>query len=222
MKTYVFIFVLLIQTFSIACNSSNNSIFVSAENKIEETSKKTNKRNKNNNNARFKTLAERAKLANENAVRLSPEEFPELSDEIIKNLQKRKCTIPQTWHNKTPHNVVSGEFKKKGQTDWAILCSINKISSILVFWNKSTEKVAEIAKSDDSGFFQVVEGNGEMGFSREIGKVDKKYIIDHYNSYGGTNPPPIDHEGINDAEVEKASAVLYFYRGKWLELQGAD
>ena len=167
-------------------------------------------------------LTEIATLANEQAIRLKPSEFKELPEEIIHELEKRKCTIPQTWHSKTPHNVISGEFSKKGQKDWAVLCSINRISSILIFWNGSTKNVAEIGKSEDLGYFQGVDSNNEMGFSRAIGTVDKKYIIDHYNSYGGVKPPQIDHEGINDAFVEKASRVLYFYRGKWLELQGAD
>jgi len=35
-------------------------------------------------------------------------------------------------------------------------------------------------------------------------------------------PPPIDHQGISDAMVGKASEVLYFYRGKWLRLSGDD
>jgi hypothetical protein len=226
MKTQIFIFVLLIHTFSVACNTSanqtnNNNTFISAENKFEKLLEKA-RQDGVNIGARSKELREKAKFANEKALRLRPGEFSELSAEIVKSLENRGCTIPQTWHDKVPHNVISGEFFKKGQTDWAVLCSINQVSSILILWNGSTEKVAEIAKSDDSGYFQVVADNDEMGFSRGIYKVDKKYIIDHYNSYGGTKPPPIDHEGISDAYVEKASTVLYLYRGKWLELQGAD
>jgi hypothetical protein len=44
----------------------------------------------------------------------------------------------------------------------------------------------------------------------------------HYDAYGSVKPPPIDHQGIDDAFAGKASVVLYFYRGKWLELTGAD
>ncbi|HLM62290.1 MAG TPA: hypothetical protein VK308_15920 [Pyrinomonadaceae bacterium] len=171
---------------------------------------------------RSRNLTEISILANEQAIRLKPSDFKELPEEIIKELEKRKCTIPQIWHSKTPHNVISGEYSKKGQKDWAVLCSINRISSILIFWNGSTKNAAEIGKSEDLGYFQTVDSNNEMGFSRAIATVDKKYIIDHYNSYGGVKPPQIDHEGINDAFVEKASGVLYFHRGKWLELQGAD
>ena len=38
----------------------------------------------------------------------------------------------------------------------------------------------------------------------------------------GPEPPPIDHQGINYAFIEKASVVLYWYEGQWLCLQGAD
>jgi hypothetical protein len=61
-----------------------------------------------------------------------------------------------------------------------------------------------------------------LGYSRAISAVGKNHILDYYKAYGGTEPPPIEHQGINDAFAEKASVVRYFYRGKWLELQGAD
>jgi hypothetical protein len=32
----------------------------------------------------------------------------------------------------------------------------------------------------------------------------------------------MDHQGIDDAFVGKASVALYFYRGMWLQLSGAD
>jgi hypothetical protein len=38
----------------------------------------------------------------------------------------------------------------------------------------------------------------------------------------GPKPPPIDHLGIDDAFLEKASVVHYYYQGKWLQLTGAD
>jgi hypothetical protein len=52
--------------------------------------------------------------------------------------------------------------------------------------------------------------------------VDARFISQHHKRYGGPEPPPLDHEGINDAFVEKASGVWYWYRGKWLRLSGAD
>lgn len=155
-------------------------------------------------------------------VRLSPTAFPQLPRRVRRNLLSRGCTIPQTFADARPHNVISGEFARRGQTDWAVLCSRGGASSILVFWGGSAKSVAELAKGADRNFLQTVGGNGKIGFSRSIGAVGREYIHKHYTEYGGPKPPRIDHQGIDDGYLEKASRVLYYHRGKWLELQGAD
>lgn len=161
-------------------------------------------------------------IADEATLRLKPTAFSELPENIVSFLQKRSCTVPQTFGDPTPHNVIRGQFAKNGQFDWAVLCSRSRISSILVFWNGSTKSVAEIARSDDKDFLQTIDGVGNIGFSRAIGIVDKDFILEHYEECGGRKPPQIQHQGINDAFVEKASVVHYLYRKRWLELQGAD
>ena len=155
-------------------------------------------------------------------LRLPPTAFSRLPGNVVRYLQRRGCTIPQTYLNREPHNVISGEFAKRGQTDWAVLCSRNGVSSILVFWGGSARSVAEVARAPDRNFLQVVSGGGRIGFSRSIMPVGRDYILTHYREYGGPKPPRIDHQGIDDAYLEKASVVLYYYRGRWLELQGAD
>jgi hypothetical protein len=163
-------------------------------------------------------------IADEATVRLKPSAFSQMPKNIVSYLEARGCTVPQIFGETKPHNVIRGEFAKSGQFDWAVLCSRNRISAILVFWNGSTKSVAEIARGDDRSFLQT--GAGDDGskaiFSRAIGVVDEDYILEHYREYNGIKPPPIKHQGINDAYVEKASTVLYFHRGRWLELQGAD
>ena len=161
-------------------------------------------------------------VADSATLRLPPAAFSQLPKNIVQYLRVRGCTIPQTYLSSEPHNVISGEFARRGQTDWAALCSRNGESSILVFWRGSTKSVAEIAKTPDRGFLQTITEGGKIGFSRMIEAVDSGYIIKHYEAYGGPKPPPINHEGIDDAYVEKASVVRYYYRGRWLELQGAD
>jgi hypothetical protein len=140
----------------------------------------------------------------------------------VRYLQGRGCTVPQTYLSREPHNVISGEFARKGQTDWAVLCSRGGKSSILVFWRGSTRSVSEVAKAPDRGFLQTTGEGGGVGFSRLIEAVGRDYILSHYKAYGGRRPPRVTHQGINDIYVEKASVVRYYHRGKWLELQGAD
>jgi len=163
-------------------------------------------------------------IADKATVRLKPAAFSQLPKNIISYLQARGCTVPQIFGEAKPHNVIRGQFAKSGQFDWAVLCSRKRVSAIMVFWNGSTKFVAEIARIDDRNFLQTGEGGdgSKASFSRAIEVADKNYILEHYREYNGTKPPPIKHQGINDAYVEKASSVHYFYRKRWLELQGAD
>ncbi len=156
-------------------------------------------------------------------IRLKPSSFPELPDKIKDYLTNNSYTIPQIFDSEKPHNVIIGEFIAKGVKDWAVLASKNLKSKILVFHNGNTDKknVIELAESEDIGYLQGIDEK-RIGFSRYISTVDKDFIDIHYEWYGGTKPPSIDHNGIDDSFVEKASVVLYFYKGKWLRLTGAD
>ena len=153
--------------------------------------------------------------------RLPPTAFPELPKNLIQELQAQQCTVPQTYGNPRPHNVIQGEFARKGRTDWAILCSKSGVSSILIFWSGSAKNACEIAKSPDKDWLQRIESD-KIGYSRAISRVGRRYMMEHYKAYGRPTPPPIHHEGINDAFMEKASIVHYYFRGKWLKLQSAD
>ena len=143
-------------------------------------------------------------------VRLSPTAFPELPRNVVRELQRRGCTIPQPYSDRRA-NVIRGEFVKPGQTDWAVLCSTKGSTSLLVFWNGSETNSVQLANNPDNP--------GRIDLF--IRAVDRKFIMDHYRAYGGPKPPPIDHQGI-ESGGETASVVLYYHRGKWLTLQGAD
>lgn len=159
--------------------------------------------------------------ADAQVVRLSPSKFPQLPITIRRELDRRGCTIPQVWGDNRPHNVIHGRFIQIAELDWAVLCSVNRTSSILMFRNASSARVIEIARESDSDKLQDM-GGDHMGYSRAISPVGREFIMRHYQAYGGVKPPHIDHQGIDDAFVEKASVVRYFYEGKWLKLTGAD
>jgi hypothetical protein len=152
---------------------------------------------------------------------LRPRSFRQLPAAIVESLEARKCLIPQYPYVKTPHNVIRGSFTGAKRNEWAVLCSRRGTSSILVFQSDPAKLVAELAPAKDDTYLQGDE-QGKLYFSRIIDAVGRDYILKHYEAYGGPKPPPIRHQGINDAFAEKASTVRYFYRGKWLELQGAD
>jgi hypothetical protein len=153
-------------------------------------------------------------------VRLPPAAIRELPGNLARELQRRGCTIPQEQHSKKTNNVIRGEFAKRGQKDWAVLCSIKGISAILVFWNGSEKNPASIAPMEDRIFIQAFRKD-QFAFARGITPAGRDFIRLHHDAYGGPMPPPIDHQGINDAFIEKGSAVWYFYQGQWLKLSGS-
>jgi hypothetical protein len=159
--------------------------------------------------------------ADQKIVRLPPSAFPELPSNIVRELQRRGCTIPQEAYTNKPHNVIHGNFARPGQLDWAVLCSVNRISSILVFFNGSEKNVQEIASTEDRSYLQGISAD-QIGFSRGIRPVGKDFIMRHFRAYGVPTPPQIDHQGIDDAFIEKASVTWYFDGGNWLRLTGAD
>ena len=155
-------------------------------------------------------------------IRVPPSVFPKLPKGVRRDLDSRGCTIPQAQYwDRQPHNIISGHFNRPGQIDWAVLCSIDRFSTILVYSDGSPKSVTELSTTPDKQWLQNT-GGEKVGFSHVISTVNAKYITDHARWYGGKIPAGLDHEGINDVFMEKASLVHYWYEGAWLVLQGAD
>jgi len=152
---------------------------------------------------------------------LSPSAFRELPRGIAVDLKLRGCLIPQDGTSGKPNNVIHGVFARPGQTDWAVLCSIRGVSSILVYWRGETHAPASLASEADERYIHP-NYQGRPSFLRAIQPVGQDFILEHYRAYGGPKPPAIDHQGIDDAFLEKASITWYFDRGRWLKLTGAD
>ena len=154
-------------------------------------------------------------------TRLSPAAFPELPANLVQELQRRGCTVPQETYSKWRNNVIKGEFAKPGQADWAVLCSVKGISTILVFWNGSEKNPAAIAPMEDRIYIQGFKKD-QFSYSRGIRTVAKDFILRHHDTYGGPKLPPINHQGIDDMFVGKPSVVWYYDDGQWLKVAGAD
>lgn len=161
---------------------------------------------------------DRADLA---TVRLKPDAFRVLPSPIQADLTKRGCTIPQPFAAGPPQNVISGHFYTATGSDWAVLCSRSRISSILVYRRGAPESLVELHARPDKDFLQVTVP-GTIGYSRVIALATAAYIRAQKDRYGFVEPRAIEHEGINDLFVEKASMVWYYHQGQWLQLPGAD
>jgi hypothetical protein len=153
--------------------------------------------------------------------RLPVDAFPALPAAIAGVLRARHCQVPQPSPGGVPRNVIRGEFFANGEAGWAVFCSVNNSTALLAFRNDRDTNPDTVNTSEDRQYLQGLDGD-RIGYSREITAAGRDFILRHYRAYGGAAPPPIDHQGIDDAFLEKASTTWYFYRGKWLPLQGAD
>jgi hypothetical protein len=150
-----------------------------------------------------------------------PHSFSELPPTFAIILTKEGCRVPQgTIDGKVvAPNVVSGAFASKGQTDWAVLCAKGGHQYIRVLWGGAARCSPRINKGRVLTDAEIKQG---LEFDRALDRVDRKFIVEHYEAYGGPKPPAITHLGINYAFLEKASVVHYCHKGRWMELTGAD
>ena len=165
-------------------------------------------------------LNARADQAVHEIRRLPVEAFLHLPPVVAQVLRERNCTVPQPSADGRSRNVIRGEFFAKGERGWAVLCSVHGSSALLAFRNDNDLNPDTLTTTEDRGYLDL--SNSSVTYSREITAADRDFILHHYRAYGGPEPPRIDHHGIDDSFLEKASVTWYYYRGKWLQLTGAD
>ena len=154
--------------------------------------------------------------------RLPPDSFPQLPPQVRRALKVRDCSVPQSFTSDRPHNVVAGSFARVGQQDWAVLCSRQDSSSVLIFWGGAgAEAPTEFPRTADAGYLQRL-GAGRIGYSRLIDAASPARIREYAAWLDSPLPKTLDHDGVEDAFAEKASVVSYLEDGRWLALAGAD
>ena len=153
-------------------------------------------------------------------VRLGPGDFPDLPADVRTVLEQRGCTVPQPYNaGVQKRNVVSGQFTAVGQTEWAVLCSHEKRSAILVFRGAHPDQVDRLAEEADAQYLQVVHGEREIGYSRQLTVASPKLVRRRFSK--GTLRTA-DHDGIENIFLGKASVVWYRSGGKWISTPAGD
>lgn len=153
--------------------------------------------------------------------RLAPEAFPGLPAAVAGVLRARNCKIPQPTADGKARNVIRGEFFARGERGWAVFCSANGSTALLAFRNDHDTNPDALSTREDRHTAVELE-NGITVYVDDITAVGRDFIVNHYRTYGGPKPPPIDHQGIDVAILDKASMTWYFHEGKWMQLTGAD
>ncbi len=149
--------------------------------------------------------------------RLPLSAFPELPAAVRTVLEGRDCMVPQTYEARRPENVVHGEFWQKGSRDWAVLCSHEGSTSLLVFRSNALALPIELESGKDLDRLQA-RLNGTLGFAWGLDLAAPETV----RRLVGSKTGPIDHDGIQMSIVEKSSEIHYYQNGRWLEFDGLE
>jgi hypothetical protein len=114
--------------------------------------------------------------------RLETEAFPGLPPQITAALRARDCMVPQPAGVTSPRNLIRGEFLEAGHESWAVLCSVNGWSTILVFPDGQGAAPHSLARKEDRNYLQSLDEHS-VGYSREIRAVGRDFIVGHDNGY---------------------------------------
>lgn len=153
---------------------------------------------------------------------LSPDAFPEIPAAVRSELQRRGCRVPQPFASRAPQGVIRGSFYRPGVVDLAALCMQRDASVILIFRGVDATAVEELQPRPNDDYMQTIDEAGRIGFSRAIAVASPAVIRRQHARYGGPLPKLLDHDGIDDLFVEKASTIWYWQDGKWLPLTGSN
>jgi hypothetical protein len=162
--------------------------------------------------------------------RVRPSDVPGLPPEFVEKLNTRGCTIPQfdaavsagsqpgpaaNSANEVTNdtsNVIHGEFTRKGQQDWAVLCSNGRVSTIVIYWARPTSCPSSLARLDDAHYLKQPAKGKTLRYSRSIRTFGESDID---GRPGTSGLRPLAHDGIDDRFVGKSSAYFYCNDGKW-------
>lgn len=156
-------------------------------------------------------------------VAVSPSGFSSMPMAVRDQLYNMGCLIPQDFEAvkaKKFVNIIRGRFITKIRTDYAVLCSVEQRSRILVLHSKTGDVLSEVAIAPDSEYLQSLT-EGAAVFSRRITRVPPATLLRSVRREMALGIDPW-RDGVNDAFIGKSSTVRVFSAEGWRELAGAD
>ena len=124
---------------------------------------------------------------------------------MLATLQARRCEIPQAGNGTGGTNVIRGAFTAKDKVEWAILCSLNDSSQLLILSAETGAVVDSAAHPADADWIKRTVSD-TWTYSQVIAVAP----VDFLTNYPGPFPTPIDHDGIG-----RQQDILYSSHGRW-------
>lgn len=149
-------------------------------------------------------------------IRLLPvSSFPDLPAEVAVQLERMRCMIPQTFEAQQPENVIQGAFRSATSHDWAVLCSVDRRTTLYVFFAGHYDSPEPLRSQSDTLWLGAEPGGSVYGSAWGIAV---RTAADLRASRVWREAEQFDHDGIEDARLEHSAAVHYWHTGKWIAL----
>jgi hypothetical protein len=140
--------------------------------------------------------------------------FPALPRDVQEELNRRGCTIPQTYEAHRPENVIHANFEGRGASDWAMLCAARGTVSLLVFFNGSTQPPAVLASAPETERLQAHDPSGVLGFNWGIDPATPEQVAGAQTGLT-PRPPKLDHDALADTIVEHKTIYHFYAKSAW-------
>jgi hypothetical protein len=140
--------------------------------------------------------------------------FPELPAGVQALLNRRGCTIPQTYAAHHPENVIHASLERAGSSDWAVLCSTQGTVSLLVFFSSAPTQLAVLASAPEAQRLQTYDPTGVLGFNWGIDPASPLQVREAQTGMEHL-PPRLDHDALADSVVEHRTVYHFYARSAW-------
>jgi hypothetical protein len=155
--------------------------------------------------------------------------FPELPAGVAELLNRRGCTIPQTYEAHHPENVVHASLEHAGSSDWAVLCSVEGTVSLLVFFDGGAKEgtgqrggqPVVLATSPEIQRLQAHSGSGVLGFNWGIDPASPQRVYEAQNGLEH-RPSRVDHDALSDSVVDHRTIYRFYAKSAWSVLEMPD
>lgn len=153
-------------------------------------------------------------------IRLLPiDSFPNLPLPVAGWLRNQGCMIPQTFEAQEPENVIHGSFREPGREDWAALCSVDGRSTLYVFFAGHFTAPTPLRSQPDTLWLGHEPGSSVYGSAWGISLRTAQELRASAQIRPGF---VIDHDAIEDADLERSLTIRYLAAGIWQVLSSED
>ena len=149
-------------------------------------------------------------------IRLLPvSSFPDLPAEVAAQLERMRCMVPQTFEAQQPENVIQGAFQAPESRDWAVLCSLDRRTTLYVFFAGHYDSPEPLRSQSDTLWLGAEPGSNIYGSAWGIAVRSAAGLRESREWRAAAH---FDHDAIEDARLERSATVHYWDRGKWIAL----